>query len=217
MPALAKCGLTTVLVTLAVMSNVLVTLSVLSGANAQTRGRQPALDWQTFLVPEFGTTVDYPAGIFSVPDGKAEKGFGQRFNSADGRSVLTIYTRENEDGDTPASYLKNNLRVGRTALDYERVAQLLCDLLDAPGADLLQPLQFLRRSRRRHPLLRPGLSAGREARLGSGRHPHQPVAAAAGRLAFIGWQLEGSRAAENPAGGRFAPLAAIRPRLPRTG
>ena len=123
MPALAKCGLTTVLVTLAVMSNVLVTLSVLSGANAQTRGRQPALDWQTFLVPEFGTTVDYPAGIFSVPDGKAEKGFGQRFNSADGRSVLTIYTRENEDGDTPASYLKNNLRVGRTALDYERVAR----------------------------------------------------------------------------------------------
>jgi hypothetical protein len=123
MHALAKCGLATVLVTLAVLSNVLVTLSVLSGANAQTRGRQPAPDWQTFLVPEFGTTVEYPAGIFSVPDGRAEKGFGQRFNSADGRSLLTIYTRENEAGDTPASYLKNNLRVGRTALDYERVTR----------------------------------------------------------------------------------------------
>jgi len=124
MHALAKFGLATVLVTLAVLSNVLVTLSALSGAHAQIQGRQPeALDWQTFLVPEFGTTVEYPAGIFSVQYGKAEKGIGQRFNSADGRSLLTIYTRENEAGDTPASYLKNNLRVGRSALDYEQVTR----------------------------------------------------------------------------------------------
>ena len=98
--------------------------SLLSGADAQTRARhQDALDWQMFLVPEFGTTVEYPAGIFSVPDGKAEKGFGQRFNSADRRSVLTIYTQENEAGDTPASYLKSHLRVGRSALHYERVTR----------------------------------------------------------------------------------------------
>jgi hypothetical protein len=84
---------------------------------------QPALDWQTFLVPEFGTTVDYPASIFSVPDGKAENGLGQRFNSAEGRSVLTIDTRENAAGDTPASYLRNNLRTGRSALDYERMTR----------------------------------------------------------------------------------------------
>jgi hypothetical protein len=50
-------------------------------------------------------------------------GVGQRLTSADGRSVLTIYTRENEDGDTPASYLKKNLRLGRSALDYERVTR----------------------------------------------------------------------------------------------
>jgi hypothetical protein len=129
--------------------------------------------------------VEYPASIFSVPDGKAEKGLGQRFNSADGRAVLTIYTRENAAGDTPASYLRNNLRTGRNVLDYERVTRkLLRDFLGAKGADLLQPLQFLRRSRRRHPLLRPGLSAGGEARLGSGGHAHQPVAAAARRLAI---------------------------------
>ena len=124
MHALVKFGLLTVLVTLAVLPNVLVALSALPGANAQIQGPQPeALDWQTFLIPEFGTTVEYPAGIFSVPDGRAEKGIGQHFNSADGRSLLTIYTRENEAGDTPASYLKNNLRVGRSALDYERVTR----------------------------------------------------------------------------------------------
>jgi len=120
----AKTVLATVLVTFAVLSNLLVVLSLLPSADAQVRGWVPeSFNWQTFLVPEFGTTVEYPAGIFSVPDGKAEKGIGQRFNSADGRSLLTIYTRENEAGDTPASYLKNNLRVGRSALDDERVTR----------------------------------------------------------------------------------------------
>jgi hypothetical protein len=118
----AKFSLATVVVVSALVSNVLLTLSALSSAGAQVRNRPPQnLDWQTFLVPEFGTTVDYPAGIFSDPNGKADKGFGQRFNSADGGSVLSIYTRENDEGDTPASYLKKNLRVGRSALDYERV------------------------------------------------------------------------------------------------
>ena len=89
MHALAKCGLATVLATSAVVSNLLLTLSVLSSADAQVGGPQPqVLDWQKFQIPEFGTTVDYPAGIFTAPHGKAEKGVGQRLNSADGRSVL---------------------------------------------------------------------------------------------------------------------------------
>jgi hypothetical protein len=46
---------------------------------------------------------------------------GERLRSADGRALLTIYSRDNEAEDTPASYLKNNLRLPRTALDYERV------------------------------------------------------------------------------------------------
>ena len=119
-----KFGLTSLLVTLAVVSNLLLMLSLLPSADAQVSVRLPErLDWQTFQVPEFGTTVDYPAGIFAVTDGKAEMGVGQRFTSVDGRSVLTIYTRENEEGDTPSSYLKKNLRLGRSALDYERTTR----------------------------------------------------------------------------------------------
>jgi hypothetical protein len=49
------------------------------------------------------------------------KGVGERLRSADGRAVLTIYSRENDTEETPASYLKNNLRLARAALDYERV------------------------------------------------------------------------------------------------
>ena len=50
---------------------------------------------------------------------------GPADNEADhgGDSLLTIYTRENEDGDNPTSYLKNNLRVARSALDYEEVTR----------------------------------------------------------------------------------------------
>ena len=35
-----------------------------------------------------------------------------------------IYALANADGDTPASYLRKNLRMPRSALDYERVTLL---------------------------------------------------------------------------------------------
>jgi hypothetical protein len=89
-------------------------------ANAALWNRADSLDWQSFKVPEYGTRLDYPAKIF-VAAGEAEKGVGQRFESSDGRAVLTVYVRENEDGDTPASYLRKNLR--QRVLQYERVTR----------------------------------------------------------------------------------------------
>jgi hypothetical protein len=107
-----------------VISHLVIVLSFLPSADAQVRGGTGhGLGWQTFQVKEFGTTVDYPATIFSEPAGKAEKGTGQRLNSADGRSTLTIYALENADGDTPASYLRKNLRMPRSAIDYKRVTR----------------------------------------------------------------------------------------------
>jgi hypothetical protein len=97
-------------------------LAIAAHSSAQAEGRG-SIDWQTFAVPDFGTTVDYPAGIFSVAEGKAEKGVGQKFSSADGRSLLAVYARENDTGDSPASYLRNNLKLPRSALTYERVTR----------------------------------------------------------------------------------------------
>jgi hypothetical protein len=107
----------------ALICDLVIVLSFLPRANAQRGGTGHGLGWQTFQVKEFGTTVDYPAIIFSEPAGEAEKGTGQRFNSADGRSTLTIYALENAERDTPASYLRKNLRMPRSALDYERVTR----------------------------------------------------------------------------------------------
>ena len=123
MRTLARFGMATVLITAASIFS-LVVLSALTSADAQVRGRTGQdLNWQNFEVENFETTVDYPAGIFSEPAGKSEKGTGQRFNSADGRSMLMIYALANADGDTPASYLRKNLRMPRSALDYERVTR----------------------------------------------------------------------------------------------
>jgi hypothetical protein len=81
---------------------------------------QPTPRWQTFEIPESGTRLDYPANIFA-PSGPAKKGIGRTFDSADGRAVLSIYSSENRAGETPATYLRSNLRVGSSLLDYERV------------------------------------------------------------------------------------------------
>jgi hypothetical protein len=98
---------------------ILVTLA--STAQAQFRGQKP-VEWRTFEVPDFGTRIQYPAGIFS-PAGKPEKGLGQRFERADGRAVLSIYSRPNAAGDNPTTYLRHNLRVSRSALDYVRITR----------------------------------------------------------------------------------------------
>jgi hypothetical protein len=98
---------------------ILVTLA--STAQAQSREQKP-VDWRTFEVPDFGTRIQYPAGIFS-PAGKPEKGVGQRFERADGRAILSIYSGPNEAGDNPATYLRRNLRISRSALDYARLTR----------------------------------------------------------------------------------------------
>jgi len=99
-----------------------IALSIFFGADAAISARQmPDFDWQTFTIADFGTQVEYPAGVFDVSEGKSEKGVGERFSTEDGRALLSIYSRANEAGDTPASYLKANLRLGRSALDYERI------------------------------------------------------------------------------------------------
>jgi hypothetical protein len=121
----------------------LVFLSVVTSvARAGIRDRAGSLDWETFKVPEYGTRLEYPAGIFAAV-GEAEKGVGQRFESDDGHAVLSVYARENDDGDTPTTYLRKNLR--QPARDYE----------------------FLPFCPRFHTLFRLGVSAGGKAGLGS--------------------------------------------------
>jgi hypothetical protein len=90
-------------------------------AYAQMRDQSPT-NWRTFEVPEFGTRIQVPASIFA-PAGKPERGSGQRFERSDGRAALSIYSRPNDKGENPATYLRHNLRMDRAALDYVRIAR----------------------------------------------------------------------------------------------
>jgi hypothetical protein len=78
-------------------------------------------DWREFQVPDFGTRVEYPSGIFSVSQGKSEVGTGERLSTADKRASLTIYARTNEAGQTPANYLRENLRIPESIIQYRRI------------------------------------------------------------------------------------------------
>ena len=169
---------------LAAIKATLMMLAILahSAAQAQDGGREgPA--WQTFSVPQSGLRVQYPSGIFSIAEGKAATGVGERFSSGDGRAQLSIYSRPNEAGDSPASYLRNNLKISRSVLTYHRVTRSFFAISSRQeGSILYSRCNFSSYSQRRNPLHRPGLSAGGETRLGRHRDADQPFAAAAGRL-----------------------------------
>jgi hypothetical protein len=97
-------------------------LVALVSPSSNAHGRLGELDWRAFVVPDFGTRGEYPAGVFA-PAGRPGTGVGQRFQRADGLAILSIYSRRNESGETPTTYLKKNLRAERSALDYARIAR----------------------------------------------------------------------------------------------
>ena len=100
----------------------IILVTLVSSAQAQFREQRSLVDWRTFEVPDFGTSIQYPASIFA-PAGKPEKGLGQRFESADGRAALSIYSRPNDAGESPKTYLRHNLRVALSASDYVRITR----------------------------------------------------------------------------------------------
>ena len=102
-------------------SRIIIACCIAVGAPAQVLPGPSNGDWKEYLVPDFGTRVEYPAGIFSVSEGKSEVGVGERLSTADQRASLTIYSRPNQAGETPASYLRQNLRMSQSVIHYQRV------------------------------------------------------------------------------------------------
>lgn len=80
-----------------------------------------APQWRVFS-DESGTRVDYPAGIFSVDAGPSRRGKGRELRSADERARLMVYVEDNEEGYTPASFIRTQLKAPRSELDYNRVS-----------------------------------------------------------------------------------------------
>jgi len=98
-------------------------------------------DWKEFLVPEFGTRVQYPAGIFSVLLGTSEVGTGQRLSTPDERASLTIYARAKRSRRNAGQlFAQESADAGRDHPVSADHALLLRHLRGTRRNDLLQPL-----------------------------------------------------------------------------
>ena len=93
-----------------------------AGTGAAAQSADPALAsprWEKASEP--GTAVDYPANIFSVEAGPAPRGTGRRLQTDDGRAEFALYVSQNEDHDSPRSYVRKYLAVPKAKLDYTRI------------------------------------------------------------------------------------------------
>src|SRR5678815_2917679 len=99
------------------LPGIMVALVSLLHTNAYAQLRdQGSSEWRTFEVPEFGTRIQIPASVFA-PAGKPELGTAQRFERADARVVISIYSRTTDTVENPITYLRHILRIDCGALD----------------------------------------------------------------------------------------------------
>lgn len=98
-----------------------------AAANAETLDRTAGpdgdRDWRTYVDPDRGTAVEYPAALFSVQAGAPERGSGQEFRTRDDHARLVIYTLPNEERRSPRSYLARHLLIAPGTLEYTRVTR----------------------------------------------------------------------------------------------
>lgn len=93
-------------------------LALIALALSAAAGSAQSASWETYRIPETGTSVDIPRSIFTEPAGKPD-GYGERFRSADGRADLTVQTIENQGGDSPAQFLARKSPPAN--IEYKRV------------------------------------------------------------------------------------------------
>jgi hypothetical protein len=82
---------------------------------------EKTIEWRKYVDPQAGTSVDFPANVFSVDAGPPQDGTGRQFSRRDERARLSVYTILNRDNETPRSYLRRHLTVNAGVFDYRRV------------------------------------------------------------------------------------------------
>jgi hypothetical protein len=82
-------------------------------------GQADNLGWRTHS-NDFGTTVQYPAAIFSVLEGRDANGV--MLSTTDGRAQFRVYTLPNERGESPGAFLRRTFSHERSKLSYDRIA-----------------------------------------------------------------------------------------------
>ncbi len=77
--------------------------------------------WSTYVSPEAGTAVEYPANVFSVKDEASGRESEALFRTQDGRAKLSVYSLPNDERESPRSYIQRHLRIDPSRLTYKRI------------------------------------------------------------------------------------------------
>jgi hypothetical protein len=70
---------------------------------------------------EFGTRVDYPANIFTTEQGSPPRGIGRVVESEEGDARLMVYVERNDAHQSPAAFVRSNLKTPPSQIDYRRI------------------------------------------------------------------------------------------------
>lgn len=76
--------------------------------------------WATLDEARLGMAMDIPKGLLSAPDGYGNAQAERRYQTADGRAKLAIWTQPSAGYDTPASYLYRTFNIPGATVAYER-------------------------------------------------------------------------------------------------
>jgi len=121
-------------------------VAAISGVAAQVPVHGQIPTWRTYVDPRNQTTVDVPVSLL-VPAGNSAKGTGERYKGTDDRVSLSIYSLPNESGEVPAGYLDANLKVGRSQIQYQRIARSFFAIsMERNGLIYYSRCNFVRRS-----------------------------------------------------------------------
>jgi hypothetical protein len=88
-------------------------------SNASVAG---PINWQRYVVAETGASVDIPTSIFTEDAGKPEAAYSKQFLTSDRRGNLTIESLENEAGDSPAVFSRQEKSAERHRLQEDHIA-----------------------------------------------------------------------------------------------
>lgn len=100
-----------------------VALLLASSGNVRAEALTPGLgspQW-TVYADDAGNRLDYPENIFPIDEGPAPRGIGRVLRASDGRALMMVYTEDNDERHSPASFVRTNFRGTRDDLDYNRV------------------------------------------------------------------------------------------------
>jgi hypothetical protein len=91
-----------------------------AGPTGIMHGEVVPLQW-TVMTEVSGAKVDYPAGLFTSEAGSPPRGTGRVLQSDSHEARFMMYVEENETRQSPASFVKFNMTIPQSQIDYRRI------------------------------------------------------------------------------------------------